>query len=375
MTTTANTDQPIHWDERTGAFIVTGFDAASTVLRGRGWSSEIRRSPLIAPDLRDMPTGNLVTTDPPDHTRLRRLISPAFTPKGIGNLRPRMAAIVAAVLDGLAEIGPEIDVVADVGYPVSLAVISELLDVGTEGAQMITEHTPALIRGAELDASADVLTAGAVANFELMLFLTPIVAGRRREPGGDFISALLALSEDHHPEGLTIGEVMTTCLLLLIAGHETTANLIANSTLALLQHPDQIRHLHADADRAVEELLRAHGPVKRTLRTALVDQELDGVRIPAGQSVLVSIQDANRDPTRFPDPDHLDLNRPPAGHLAFGAGIHFCLGAALAQLETAETLPRLFTRYPRVRFVGEQVSWRDSTLFHALLGLPVRIGP
>jgi hypothetical protein len=367
MLTVSQTDQPVLWDDQVGAFVVSGFEAASAVLRGQGWSSDIRRSPLAQPGMEDFPSGGLVVSDPPEHTRMRRLISPAFTPAAIAHLRPRIAAIVEATLDGLPEIGPEIDVVSDVGYPISLAVISELLDVGEEGAQLFADLTPELMRAAELDADIEDLTASAVANAELMLFLTPILAQRRSDPGEDFISALLAIPE------LELHEVLATCLLLLIAGHETTANLIATSTLALLESPDQIPHLLADPDRAVEELLRQHGPVKLVSRTALVDHELAGVQIAAGQALLVAIRRANLDPHRFPGAVRMDLTREPAGHLAFGAGIHFCLGAALARLETAETLPRMFTRFPDLALTGSPIRWRESTTFHALQELSARI--
>jgi hypothetical protein len=188
---------------------------------------------------------------------MRRLVSPAFTPRAIEALRPRVAAIVEAALDGLPADG--FDVVADVGYPVTLAVICELLDVGVEGAELIAEFTPQLARGFEFDATPDDLMASAVASAELMLFLTPVLARRRQHPGDDFISALLAVSDDHHPDGLSLGEVMSTCLLLLVAGHETTANVIATSTHALLQKPEQVLYLFADPARAVEELLRLQG--------------------------------------------------------------------------------------------------------------------
>jgi hypothetical protein len=371
MLTVPRSDQPGHRDEPTGVFVVTGYEAASAVLRGEGWSSDLRLSPLVNEELKDMPGGNMLSADPPDHTRMRRLVSPAFTPRAIEALRPRVAAIVDAVLDGLP--GGEFDVVADVGYPVTLAVICELLDVGVEGAELFAELTPKLARGFEFDAPPDDLMASVVASAELMLFLTPILAARRQNPGEDFISALLALSDDHRADGLTLGEVMSTCLLLLIAGHETTANVIANSTLALLQNPDQIPHLLADPARAVEELLRLHGAAKLLMRTALVDHELAGRHISAAQAVLIDIRAANRDPNRFPDPLRMDLTRKPAGHLAFGTGIHFCLGAALARLEVAETLPRLFGRCPGLVLTGAEARWRQSRMLHALEELPVRV--
>jgi hypothetical protein len=370
MTTTPLTGG-VHWDAELGAFRVTSFELASTILRGEGWSSDLRRNPLINEELKDMPGGGLIFLDPPEHTRHRRLVSPAFTPRAIESLRPRIATIVDAVLDDLPG---EFDVVADVGYPVALAVICELLDVGSEGAELFAEMTPRLARGIEFDAGTEDLIASAVATTEMMLFLTPILAERRGNPGGDFISALLALSDDHHPDGLTLGEVMSTCLLLLIAGHETTANLIATSTLALLQDPAQIPALLADPARAVEELLRCHGPVKLVLRTALTGHDLGGVHVVEGQAVLVDISAANHDPSRFPDAARMELTREPAGHLAFGAGIHFCLGAALARLEAAETLTRLFARFPTLALTGADINWRPSNALHALHELLTRIG-
>lgn len=373
MTTTEVTG-PVRWDAVPGAFRVSGFAEASAVLRGDGWSSDLRLSPLVSEELKDMPGGNMLISDPPEHTRLRRLVSPAFTPKAIELLRPRVASIVDSVLDGLDEIGPQIDVLADVGYPVTLAVMTELLDVGVEGAELFAEHTPQLVRGFEFDADLADLRAMAGATTELTMFLTAVLTDRRRSPGEDFISALLALSGDD-PDGLNLGEVMATCILLLVAGHETTANLIATSTLTLLDNPGAVAQLLADPGRAAEEMLRLHGPAKQTARTALIDHNLADHHIATGQAVLVDIQAANRDPLRFPDPLRLDLTRDPNGHLAFGAGAHFCLGAALARLELVETLTRMFTRYPNLALTGSPIRWRESTALHGLHALPARIGP
>jgi hypothetical protein len=362
---------PVWWDPDTGAFRVSGFAEATQVLRGEGWSSDPRLSPLASPAVREMPSGTLLFADPPDHTRLRRLISPAFTPRAIERLRPRIGAIIDAALDGLAEIGPIVDVLHDVAYPVTLAVISELLDVGVEGAELFADQTPRLARGLEIGASDEDLMASAVASTELTLFFTPILEQRLHDPGDDFISALLALRG--HPDGLGLDEVLATCILLLAAGHETTANLIANSTLALLTHPGQIPHLMADPGRGVEELLRREGAAKLAARTATVDHDLGGQLVTAGNAVLVHIQQANRDPHRYTDPQVLELTRVPKLHLAFGTGPHFCLGAALARLETAETLTRLLTRHPALSLTEDEPRWRDSDTFHGLHALPVRL--
>jgi hypothetical protein len=361
----------VHWDAELGAFRITSFDVASAVLRGEGWSSDLRRSPLVNEELKDFPVGGLLSADPPEHTRLRRPIGPAFTPKAIEALRPRIAAIVDSVLDELdGEAG--FDVLADVGYPVALAVISELLDVGTDGAQLFADLTPALARGIEFDATLEDLATAAAASIEMTMFLTPVLAERRRNPGADFISALLAL-ESEEPEALSLGEVATMCLLLLVAGHETTANLIANSTLALLQHPEQIPAMLTDPARAVEELLRCHGPVKLLMRTALMDHVIAGHHVREGEAILVDARAVNHDPTRFVRPDVMDLAREPLGHLGFGAGIHFCLGAALARLEATEALTRLFARYPGMTLTGAGTQWRGSVALHALEVLPVTL--
>lgn len=363
----ATPTDPVRWDDQVCAFEVTGFTEASAVLRGPGWSSDIRINPLMPPDVQDLPPGSLLFADPPDHTRLRGLVAPAFTPKAIATQRPRITAIVDAVMEGLPELSPPIDVLADIGYPVTLAVIAELLDVGLEGAQLFADHTPQLARVLEIDASSDDLMASAVSATELMIFLTPILVERQSHPGEDFISTLLSVPN------LDLQEVMATCVLLLAAGHETTANLVANSTLALLTHPEQIPHLLTDPHRAIEELLRLQGAAKRALRTATTDHDLAGQHIRTGQAVVVNIQQANRDPNRFPNPTTLDLTRTPTGHLAFGAGPHFCLGAALARLETTEILTQLFTRHPRLALTDQPTRWRDSSTFHALNALPVEL--
>lgn len=361
--------ETVSWVPAIGAFVVSGFDEASQVLRGTGWSSDPRHSPYTPPQSGALPPGLMLFLDPPDHTRLRHLISNAFTPRTIARLRPRVAAVVDAVLDGL-EGEDQIDVVGDIGHLVPLAIISELLDVGVEGAQLLQEQTPGLVRLLEVDTTADDLIESAKAAAELAFFLTPLLAERRRDAGEDFISALLAAGDDEG--GLAMEEILATCILLLAAGHETTANLVSNATLVLLRHPGQRPHLFADPDRAVEELLRLEGPVKLAARVALTDQELAGHRIAAGRQVFLDLHQTGRDPRRWPDAERLDLSREPLPHLALGSGPHYCLGASLARLEVKETLVRLFTRFPQLRLVPGPVHHRKSTTFHGLTELLVR---
>ncbi|MFC5184507.1 cytochrome P450 [Actinomadura harenae] len=350
-------------DETLGAFVVSGYDEAARVLREPGWSSDPRR---IAGRSLAVPPGVLLFLDPPDHTRLRRLLSPAFTPRAVGRLRPRVAAIVDTVLSGLFADADEADLMAEAAYLVPLAVIAELLDVGAEGARVFREHTPGLVRMLEAVPTAEDVERGAEASQEVMMFLLPLLVERRRAPGGDFVGALAAT------DGLSLEELLATCVLLLAAGHETTANLIGNGASALLRDRAQIERLHADPARAVEELLRAEPPVRLAGRVALTDHELGGVRVPAGSRVVVRIDAANRDPRRFADPGRLDLSREPLPHLAFGGGHHYCLGAALARLEAAETLTRLFGRFPDLAPAAPEPRRRTSTTFNGWATLPVR---
>ncbi|WP_185981592.1 cytochrome P450 [Skermania sp. ID1734] len=360
---TAATTAPVRWNDDISAFEITGHAEASHILRGTGWSSDPRRNPLISHDFAALSPATVLFMDPPDHTRLRRLISPAFTPRAIEALRPRVRAIVAAALDGL---DAEPDLLAEFAYLVPLAVIAELLDVGADGAELLQAETPALARLLEIDVSAAEVAAAAEAGLEVTLFLTPLIAQRRQHPGDDFISALL-----REPE-ITLDEVLATTMLLLAAGHETTANVIANGALALLQSPDQVPQLIADPIRGIEEILRLCGPVKLVGRTAIGAHEVGGQLIDDGQAALIRIPDTNRDPRVYQRPGAFELARKPAPNLAFGAGAHYCLGAALARLEAAEALSALFTRYRHMRLLSEP-RWRESTTFAALLELPVEL--
>ncbi|GLY14245.1 cytochrome P450 [Kineosporia rhizophila] len=363
---------PVQWDEQLGAFRVRGFEEASAVLRGQGWSSDPARSPLVPPEMTRMPTSMMIFTDPPDHTRLRRLVAPAFSARAVEAFRGRVAAVVESCLDQIEDdFQPDepdgaVDLLADFGYLVPLAVIAELLDVGVEGAQVFLEQTPDLVRLLEVDAGPEDVELAVTAGLEVTLFLTPVLAARKSGEGEDFVSQLLRTE-------LTVDEVMATCMLLLAAGHETTANLIATGSLALMRHRDQLPALHRNPSRAIEELVRLEGPVRVIGRTATTDHELGGVRVGAGQAVLVELDRAARDERRWPDPDRLDLSREGPGHLGFGTGIHFCLGAALARLEAEEALTRLFDRHPNVRPVQDVPRWRTSSTFHALAELPVRL--
>jgi cytochrome P450 len=259
----------------------------------------------------------------------------------VERIRGRVAAIVDSAFAPLAD-GEPIELMSELAYPIPLAVIAELFDVGLEGAELLRAETPTLARMLELDPTPAELEEIGAAAMSVMLFLVPLVAERRRDPGEDLLSALI-----HPPDGgaaLETDEIITMCLLLLAAGHETTANLIGNGTLALLEHPDQLDWLAQHPDltpQAVEELLRYDSPAQVASRIALADLVLDETKIGRGEQALIVLGAANRDPDRYPDPDRLDLTRTGAPHLAFGGGPHFCVGAGLARLEAQETFKRI----------------------------------
>jgi cytochrome P450 len=363
---------PVHWDSDLDAFVVTSYAEANAVLRGPGWSSDPNRNPALAARIERGEFGtqtlpqSLLSMDPPDHTRLRRLLAPAFTARAIDALRPRIAAVVEAALAGFAT-AKEVDVIAEIGYPIPLAVMCELLDVDIEGAQLLRTETPKLVGILAFDPDADAVLAAEEATASLALYLLPILGDRRNRPGQDLASQLLCLGENG--DALGLDEVLATCILLLIAGHVTTANLIGNGVLLLMEHPDQLQLLQRDPaliNPAIEEMLRFESPGKIVGRTSLIDRQLGGCTIRAGQRVIVLLGAANRDPGQFPDPERFDITRTPAAHLAFGGGPHFCLGAALSRAEAQETLRQLLPLLTGWRLAPEAPAWRVSDTFRAL---------
>jgi cytochrome P450 len=349
------------------------------VLRDRDWSSDPRRNPRLLASLggsgptTDLMARSLLLSDPPAHTRLRAAVNRFFTPRAMQRIRHRVATIVDTAMQPLDD-GEPIELMSELAYPVALAVIAELFDIGIEGAQLLRSETPALARTLELDPTPEELEASRAATMHVMLFLVPLLAQRRREPAEDLLSALV-----HAPPGdapLQTDEIVTLCLLLLAAGHETTANLIGNGTLALLEHRDQLDRLRQHPELAApagEELLRYDSPVQLVRRIARCDLALGGTRVREGDQILVLLGAANRDPARHPDPDRLDITRDGPSHLAFGHGLHFCVGAGLARLEAQET----FTRLARSITTGATAAWShrrdDSPTFRRLRSLRIAV--
>lgn len=343
----ARAQAPVQWNERLGAHLVLSHEHAAAVLRSPEWSSDPRNSPQLLASFGGPGSGSelwsesLLMSDPPAHTRLRSAVNRFFTPHAVQRIRERVTAIVDSAFAPLVE-GEAIELMSELAYPIPLAVMAELFDVGLEGAEVIRAETPTLARILEFDPTPQELEAIGTAAMAVMLFLVPIVAQRQRNPGEDLLSALI-----HPPDGgvaLETDEIITMCLLLLAAGHETTSNLIGNGTLALFEHPEELDWLRRNPDlstQAVEELLRYDSPAQVASRVARNDLVLGGVQVRKGQQALVVLGAANRDHGRYPDPDRLDLKRTGPPHLAFGNGPHYCVGAGLARLEAQATFNRL----------------------------------
>jgi pimeloyl-[acyl-carrier protein] synthase len=325
---------------------------------------------LVDPGEPDEPV--MLRRDPPDHTRLRRLVSKAFTPRAIARLRPRIEALTDELLGRLAGSGT-VDLIEALAVPLPITVIAEMLGIPAEDRATFKRWSDHLVGFLDpLAAPAPAVLRRTVDEFRT--YMDALAAERRRAPADDLLTGLVQ-AEDAG-DRLSQQELHGTLALLLAAGNETTTNLIGNGTLALLQHPEQRERLRTEpgiAERAVDELLRWDSPVQLTMRIPLEDVELDGHRLAHGQAVIAVLGSANRDPAVFAEPDRLDLGRAGGDHLAFGHGIHFCLGAQLARLEGEVVLGELMRRFPDMRLATDRVRWRRLTFLRGLDRLPVRL--
>ena len=320
---------------------------------------------------------SILNLDPPDHTRLRRLVSQAFTPSAIERLRPRVQQLVDDVLDVAAERG-SMELVEELAFPVPFQVISDLLDIPTDRSDDVRAWSQVLTAGLEPTVDEATLDQAEQAGIAMGEYLTEIIDHRRRHLGDDLLSALIQVEEAG--DRLTPAELRTFVILLYVAGHETTVNLIGNGTLALLRHPDQLRQWAADPSmdaNAIDELLRYDGPVQQTVRVPTVDvtyEGLDGeIVVPKGSLVMTVLGAASHDPAVFERPDDLWLQRPNANrHLGFAAGVHYCLGASLAKLEASTAITRLIRRFPDVQLAGEP-GWRDRLTIRGVDHLPLSL--
>ncbi len=340
----------------------------------RGEFAKPALNPLLSlsAEFRDFAERTLLMVDPPDHTRLRGLVSRTFTPRRVQALRPRIEAIVGELLDAAAA-RPDPDLIRDLAAPLPILVISELLGVPTRDREQIRLWTNDLV--ATLDPfSGSSLAQADRAYHGLAAYLRTLFEERRREPRDDLISALVAVEASG--DRLSEVELCAIVALILGAGHETTTNLLGNAALALLREPGERKRL---IDRpelmagAVEEFLRYDAPVQATDRVATEDVEIDGQIVRRGQFCVLLLGSANRDPEAFTDPDRLDVGRADNRHVSFGAGIHFCLGAGLARLEAQVALRALLERYPSVTGDLRAPLWRKSMTLRGVTSLPIAL--
>ncbi|BBC36593.1 Cytochrome P450 [Streptomyces graminofaciens] len=313
---------------------------------------------------------NLLNMDPPDHTRIRRLVAQAFTPGHIERMRPSIQFLADRLLDSVADRG-HADLVAEFAVPLPITVICDLLGVPGDSRLDFRAWTDALVAPdpADPDRAKHAVAA-------MLAYFPQLMADKRRMPGNDLLSDLVNVRDGS--DRLTEDELTSLAFLILSAGYENTVQLIGTAVLALLDHPEQLAALRDDPAKiegAVEEFARFDGPALLAIRRFPVeDVEIDGVTIPAGETVMLSLASANRDPARFRDPDHLDVDRRDGGHLALGHGIHYCVGAPLARLETQIAVSTLLRRFPALELdvPRDELRWRPSMRARGLVALPVR---
>ncbi|WP_414166774.1 cytochrome P450 [Streptoverticillium reticulum] len=313
----------------------------------------------------------LLDLEAPDHTRIRRLVTQAFTPRTVTALAPVVERLVRELVDGLLAEGGG-DLIADVAEPLPVAVIAEMLGVPEADRGLLRPWSAAICGMYELNPDEATAQRAVQASVEFSAYLRELIADRRARPADDLISALVAACDEG--ERLTEQEVVSTCALLLNAGHEATVNTTGNGWWALFRHPGQLAALRRDpalVPQAVEELMRYDTPLQLFERWVLDDIEIDGTVIERGSEVALLLGSANHDPAVFPDPERLDVTRTGSAHLSFGAGIHYCLGAPLARLELAAVFGALLQRVPDLRLVAEP-QWKPGFVIRGLRELRVK---
>ncbi|MEV0009129.1 cytochrome P450 [Streptomyces sp. NPDC051840] len=314
----------------------------------------------------------ILDLEAPDHTRIRRLVAKAFTPRRVEELAPTVERMAAGLVDDLVAAGGG-DLLGAVAEPLPVAVIAEMLGVPEADRGLLRPWSAAICAMFELNPPEETARAAVRASVEFSAYLRELIAARRSDPGADLISGLIAAHDDE--DRLSEQEIVSTCVLLLNAGHEATVNATVNSWRVLFEHPAQLEALRADRallPTAVEELLRYDTPAPMFTRWVLDDVEIGGTLIPRGAQVALLLASANRDPERFTDPDRLDLSRQDNPHISFGAGIHYCLGAPLARVELAASFRELLRKAPRMRLVAEP-EWKPGYVMRGLGGLEVEI--
>jgi cytochrome P450 len=373
---------PVH-QSLIGPWVLSRYDDVVRVLRDASLSVEIANATQVAldPEIagvfgeRERGQRAILNIDPPDHDRLRRLVSKAFTPKMVESLRPEVERLVTEALDAVVARGTgEMDLIADLAFPLPFTVISEMLGMPTGRRDELRSWSHAVVKTLDPILTLDEARAAVEASDAMVEYVLEVIAMKRRDPGDDLLSAMIAAEEDG--DMLDEQELLDQVMLLYIAGHETTVNLIGNGTLALLRHPDELDRLRAGPDldqNAVEELLRFDSPVQFSRRIAVRDFELHGRTIEAGSFVLTCLGAANHDPQRWGDTaDELDLGRAGAAqHVSFGSGVHHCLGASLARVEARVAFAALARRFQGLESIDAHPPWNGRIVLRGLDALPL----
>lgn len=356
---------PIYRSERTNQWVVTRFDDVASSLRdrrlGRAYLHEFSHDEFgqDEPDPRwasfhQHEQWSLLCLEPPDHTHLRRLISKVFTPSSVAKLDDEIGAVSGVLLDRCTEM-ETFDLIGDYAQPFSVAVICSVLGVPVEDAPLLLDWSHAIVKMYELSADDETKRAADRAAAEYIAYTRELIAAKRRDPDGLLVSELVQVEDEG--DTLTEDEIVSTTMVLLEAGHEATVNTLGNGFRALMHHPAQWRRLTSgdvEPSSAVEELIRWDAPLQMFERWILADGvEIAGRKIPVGDEIAVLFGSAQRDPRRFDDPDRFDIGRDDAGHIGFGGGLHFCVGAPLARRELAISIDDIVTRFPRLELAAE----------------------
>lgn len=372
---------PVHWSPRLKGWIVTGYDDVRKVLFNPDFSVD-RLRPFFEyiaaekrAELEDLERYIplwVAFRDPPEHTRLRALINKAFAPQMIRQMEARIRLLVDELIDTFADSG-RCDLIADFALLLPGYVILDLLGAPRTDLPMVkvwSDELELFIGGSKQE--REKYRKAQHGTQQMAEYFREMIKDRRRNPREDMISALVSARDDG--DRLSEDELISTCILLLFGGHETTTNLIGNGMLALIRNPDQLEKLRSHpelAKSAVEECLRYDGPGGAAVRIVKTDQELSGRKLAAGDRVFAMVPAANRDPAYFTDPDQFDIERPENRHLTFGQGAHFCAGAPLARLEASIALPALVSRLADIRLETDRLEWRDATIMRGMRKLPL----
>ena len=357
---------PVH-QSPIGPWSLLGYEECARLIRDPSLSVEDRNATVGPRDILNM--------DPPDHTRIRRLLSKAFTPRRIEELVDTTQSLVDTMLDGIEDRG-RLDVIPDLAFPLPFAVISRMLGMPEDDSESVRDWSHTLVQVLEPMLAPEELVKVMIASENLRGRVTEVIEEKRKKPADDLLSALIAVEEQG--DRLSEEELLDQVMLLYIAGHETTVNLIGNGMLALLRNPEQLNKLVKTPqliDNGIDELLRFDSPVQFTRRVALADIEIDGNSVAAGSMIFAMLGSANHDPEHFgPNADELDLARLEAPHhLSFGGGIHHCLGAVLARMEGRIGIGSLVQRFPNMELTDEPAKWNQRLVLRGLDSLPVSI--